>query len=106
QEHGEPRDQNTKQRRDIFVDRRCGYSHILLGQPIDEVGIARCVCSKGSAITKMATDIVTLDRNVGDPPAIHIIKKIRKGKSRLRSSAGGGLEQIEKRDEKQPDNDP
>ena len=54
----------------------------------------------------MATDIVALDRDIGNLPAIHIIEKIRKRESRLRSPAGGSLEQIEKRDEKQPDYDP
>jgi hypothetical protein len=54
----------------------------------------------------MATDIVALDGDIGNLSAIHIIEKFRKRERLLRSPAGRSLEQIEKRDEKQPDYDP
>ena len=54
----------------------------------------------------MAIDVIALDRDIGNLAAIDLIEKIRKRESRLRSPAGRSLEQIEKRDEKQPDYDP
>jgi cell division protein ZapA (FtsZ GTPase activity inhibitor) len=54
----------------------------------------------------MAGDGIALDRHIGYLTAINIVDEIGKGESRLRSTAGRGLEKIEKSDEKQPDYDP
>ena len=106
QQHREPGNQHAEQRRHVFVDRRGGDAHALVGQPADQVGIVRRIGREGPAVGEMAADVVALDRDVGDLAAIDVVQKIRKGQGGLRSAAGGGLEQIEERDEKQPDDDP
>ena len=106
EQHREPGDQHAEQRRHVFVDRRGGDPHALVGQPADQVGIVRRVGRERAAIGEMAADVVALDRDVGHLAAIDVVEKIRKGEGGLRSSAGRGLEQVEERDEKQPDDDP
>ncbi len=54
----------------------------------------------------MTTDVVALDRDIGDLAAIDVVQEVRKGEGGLRSAAGRGLEEIEECDEKQPDHDP
>jgi hypothetical protein len=54
----------------------------------------------------MAADVVPLNRDIGDLPAANVVQEVRKGKGGLGSPTGRGLEEIEKRDEKQPDYDP
>jgi hypothetical protein len=54
----------------------------------------------------MTADIVALNCDIGDLATINVVKKIRKRKGRLRSSAGGGLEQVEEGDQEQSDYNP
>jgi hypothetical protein len=83
-----------------------GDAHPLVRQPADEVWVIRRIGRERAAIGKVAADVVALDCNVGDLAAIDVVKEVRKSKSSLGSSTGRGLEQIKKRDEKQPDHDP
>ena len=106
QQHREPRDQHAEQRRHVLVDRRGGDPHALVDQPADQARIGRRVGAEGAAVGEMAGDVVALDRDVGDLAAIDVGDEIRKRERRLRAAGRGGLKQIEKRDEKQPDDDP
>src|SRR5258708_7682285 len=54
----------------------------------------------------MAQDIVTLDRNVGDLAAGHVVQEMGKRQGRLRAAARRSLEQVEKCDKEQANNDP
>src|SRR5215472_2209571 len=54
----------------------------------------------------MTADVIALNGDVLDLFLIDVVEKIRKREGLLWSAAGGGLEQIEECDEKQPDNNP
>ncbi len=106
QKHREPGDQHAKQRGHILIDRRCGYSDVLLGELSDQIGVVRGIGSERPAVGEMTADIVALDRDIGDLTAVDVVQEVGKGQGRLRSPAGGGLEEVKECDEKQPDYDP
>src|SRR5579871_2556046 len=106
QQHREPRDQHAEQRGHIVVNRGGGDSDPLVDQPADKAGIVGRIGREGAAVGEVAADRVALDRDVGDLSAIDVVDKVGEGQRRLRTVARRGLEQVEQRDEKQPDYDP
>ena len=106
QQHRKPGDQHAKQRGYVFVDRSRGYAYVFLGQSADKIGIVRGIGRERPAVGEMTADVVALNRDIGNLAAIDVVKKIGKRKRRLRSPAGGCLEQVEEGDEKQSDYNP
>ena len=106
QQHREPRDQHAEQRRHVLLDRRRGDPHALVDQAADQTRIGRRVGAERATIGEMPGNVVALDRDIRDLPAIDLGNEIRKRERRLRAAGRGCLKQIEKGDEKQPYDDP
>ena len=107
QQHREPGDQARRTATGTFSSTGAAVMRTPLSvSRLDQARIGRRIGRERAAVGEMAADVVALDRDIGHLPAIDVGKKVRKGEGGLRSAGGGGLKQIEKRDEKQPDDDP
>ncbi len=106
QEHRQPRDQHADQRLAAFGRRLGGDRHAAILEALDEVGILRREGLEGAAIRVDAGDLLAGDDDVPHLALIDLGQELRIGDVLAGGALAGILEEVEERDQDQPDDHP